>query len=227
MVTQDPFTGIIYISTGDDDDNAMIWYSTDNGANWTQLGTASQKYCRNLMFTFTEDYIYWAPDTTADTARYLFRAERDANGVLNFSSIEDYVHIGGSGSIAAYGQSYIPELNAILVLDRSDGLTSEVPVKLIDLTAGELHTIGSLKSPSGTQLVGFRTRYSEWYPKNGLIRVGFGFRTVADFNCVNHIKGFGNEGLSTTGDGLNNINNLTVQVYQNDGGFGFVLGTLY
>lgn len=227
MVVQDFYNGTIYISTGDDDDNSKIWYSSDGGDTWTQLGIPSQKYCRNLMLIFTKNYIYWAADSWGEGIRYLFRAPRDANGVLDFANKTDYIFFGGDNGIAAYGLSYIPELNAMLILDRADGVKASIPIKLVDLTNETYVDIGTLEAPSGTNYVGLRTRFSEWYPHNGMIRFGFAFKIVQNFDNVNHNKGFGNVGYSNTGEGLYNINNLVMQVYKNADGFGFVLNTMY
>ena len=227
-VQYDHYSGVVYFSTGDDDQNAMIFYSTDDGVNWTQLGTPSQKYCRNLNFTFTKDYVYWAPDFSVQSKCYLFRATRDSNGVISFSSIEDYVFIGDfTNKGASYGTAYLEELNAILVLDRCDGEVEYMPLLIVDLNNGTVKQLASLESPSGAQLVGFRTRYSEWYPKNGTFICGFGFHTVGYFNCVNHIKGFGNMGYSNTGQGELNINNLVLYIQRNGNDFSMKMDTLY
>lgn len=227
MVVQDFYTGTVYISTGDDDDNSFIYYTTDGGTTWTQLGTPSQKYCRNLMMIFTENYIYWAADSSGDSVRYLFRAERDQSGVLDWSSIADYIHFGGENAIAAYGISYIPELNAMLILDRADGVKASIPLKLVDLSNENYQTIATLKAPSDTNYVGFRTRFSEWYPHDGVIHFGFGFKVVNNFDNVNHNKGFGNVGYSNTGAGTYNINNLVAKIYKNGSVFGVHFNTLY
>lgn len=225
-VQYDHYTGVVYISTGDDDDNSKIYYSLDLGETWIVLGTPSQKYCRNLNFTFTRDYIYYAPDFVSTTNKYLFRATRTDNGVMDFDAIEDYVKLDQIGIAAAYGTVYLEEIDAILVLDRCDGVESSMPLYVVDLTNETLHTIATIEAPSGEQLVGFRTRFTEFYPKDGKIRFGFGLYQVGWSDCANHIKGFGNVGESN-GAGANNINNLELTVRRVNDGFRMSMNTYY
>lgn len=243
MVMQDFYTGICYLATGDSDKGAMLFASTNNGQSWTQLlspdsslhdheegfAGGSEKYCRMLSMTFTKDYIYWASDTAVDVSHYLFRAERDANGILDYSTVTDYVHIPKLNNAATYGTAYIPELNAILLLDRTDADELEMPVRMVTLSDGSLHTLGKLYSALGNTgaNLGFRTRFSEWYPYNGLVRVGYDFRMLSHNNATNQNKGFGNEGHTSTGNGTLNINNLFLQIYKTGNDYGFHLGTYY
>lgn len=231
LVVQDQYTGIVYASTGDDNDSSMIWYSLDSGNTWTQLGSASEKYCRNLMLTFTENYVYWAPDTQTTASRYLFRTGRTSNGLIDFSNVEDWVFLGegqGSSSPATYGTAYIPELDCIMIMDRCDGQRSVMPLNIVRLSDGQLIEVAELKPPtSDPAYLGFRTRYTEWYPKNGTIHVGFGFRITGSFDCVNHNRGFGNMGYSNTGEGSYNINNLVLTLSANGSGYYVTFDTKY
>lgn len=244
MVMQDFYTGVCYLATGDSDSGSMVFASTDNGDTWTQLlspdsaqhpnedgfAGGSEKYCRMLSMTFTKDYIYWASDTAVAVSHYLFRAERDTNGVLDYSTVTDYVNIPKVNNCATYGTAYIPELNAILLLDRTDASEMEMPVRLVNLETGTLHTIGKLEvcpALSNGGNLGFRTRFSEWYPYNGLVRVGYALKMTTHNNAVNQNKGFGNEGHTSTGNGTLNINNLFLQIYKTGDDYGFHLGTYY
>lgn len=243
-VMQDFYTGTCYLATGDSDKGAMLFASADNGETWTQLlspdsaehdhetgfAGGSEKYCRMLSMTFTKDFIYWASDTAVAVNHFLFKAERDINGVLDYSTVEEVVNIPFANYAATYGTAYIPELNAILLLERTDNAETEMPVRLVTLTDSVLHTIGKMEvTPSlasGANL-GFRTRFSEWYPYNGLVRVGYDLHMQTHNNAVNQNKGFGNEGHTTTGNGSLNINNLFLQIYRNGNEYGFHLGTYY
>ena len=243
-VMQDFYTGVCYLATGDSDKGAMLFASTDNGSTWTQLlspdsaeheheegfAGGSEKYCRMLMMNFTEDYIYWASDTAVEVNHYLFKAERDNDGVLDYSTVQEVVNIPAANHAATYGSALIPEWNAILLLERTDAAEQEMPIRLITLSDSQLHTIGKFEvcpdlAQNGANL-GFRTRFSEWYPYNGLVRAGYAMRMTTHNNAVNQNKGFGNEGHTSTGNGTLNINNLFLQLY-NNGSFGFHLGTYY
>ena len=246
MVMQDFYTGVCYMATGDDNVGSMLWASTDNGQTWTQLVSpdsdgnvneygyvnGSEKYCRMLTMTFTEDYIYWASDTPTEGYHYLFRATRnETTGILDYSTVFDYVNIPAVSGASTYGTAYLPEINAILLLDRCDSYQQSMPVRLVDLASDSLKTIGTLyvtdnEKATGASL-GFRTRFSEWYPFNCLVRVGFGLRGNHYNNDINHNRGFGNTGTWISGGGKNNINNLGVKVFKDGNLYGMKLNTYY
>lgn len=241
MISQDFYTGVCYFSTGDDDAHSMMFASTDNGSTWTQLvspdssGTndlgyanGSQIYCRNLTLTFTKDYIYWSTDAPEAVLHKILCAGRDANGVLDFSHCDILATIPEVSSLATYGTVLIPELNAILLLERSDSGATEMPVRLFTLEDNELHTLGILKSiNNGVTNIGFRTRFSEWYPNDCKCHIGYELRQNGWNDCVNRIAAFGNNGYNVTGYGANNINNLVVKVYFDGTNYGMVLDTIY
>ena len=230
-VQYDHFTGVVYFSTGDDDYNAMVWYSTDNGETWTQLGSPSQKNCRNLNYIFTEQYIYFSPDSNNQSARYVLRAVRQEDGVLDFDSIEDYINIYDESvgtNPCCYGLSYLREINALLILDRYDAERSEIPLKIADLNVGTCAVLTTLTTPGNeAMLIGFRTRYSEWYPTDCIVHFGFSFRRVGQSDATNHFKGFGNAGLGVTGNGMYNINNLSIRVNRIGDDFTCAIDTNY
>lgn len=230
MIEQDCYNGTIYLSTGDDNDASMLWCSTDGGETWTKLYT-SEKYCRNLSFTFTEDYIYWAPDTQVPASRYLFKVERDVDGIIDMQTVVDYVQLTGISTdvgTATYGISYIPELNCILILDKCDGFASDMRLDVVDLTGGTLVKVAEMHSVDGEPAhIGFRTRYSEYSPKDGKVHIGFGFRVAGNIDYVNHNKGFGNIGYSNIGAGLNNINNMLIGIKKVDSNFTAYFDTIY
>ena len=89
MVRRDPFSDVLYLTSGDDSEKCKWWYSTDSGANWTLLTTGSTSgyedhTCRCINFVFTKDYVYWATDK--GTNHTLNKAERDGNGIIDPST---------------------------------------------------------------------------------------------------------------------------------------------
>ena len=222
MVACDHFTGVIYLATGDDNVGAMVFASTDGGDTWTQLREGSELWCRMLMMTFTKDYIYWAQDTPGQ--HYLFRAERDVNGLLDYSTAIKFVTIpAASGYFASYGQAYIPEFGAVLLLDRQDSSDAGqvLPVRVIDLSDGTIETIGEIHCTNDGGNVGFRTLFSEWYPVGGIVRVGFGF---ASPTC-NKNKVCGNQW--PLNDGKDSVNNLYLKVAKDGNNWTLKIGTYY
>lgn len=76
VVMVDPYTGHVWVGTGDNPDGCWIMYSSDNGETFKPFGWGSQEY-RGLAFWFTQDYIYWNMDA-ASIAQYVFRIPRTA-----------------------------------------------------------------------------------------------------------------------------------------------------
>ena len=58
----DPYTGHVWIGTGDHDHESFILTSDDYGETLRVIGTGGQKW-RTLAFWFTEKYIYWNMDS--------------------------------------------------------------------------------------------------------------------------------------------------------------------
>lgn len=64
VVTVDPYTGNIYVGTGDWDHECHFMLSEDLGETWRVLGSGNQNW-RTLSVWFTANYIYWNMDTSA------------------------------------------------------------------------------------------------------------------------------------------------------------------
>lgn len=222
-IQYDHISNVSYLMTGDTDDGANVLYSLDYGATWNSLLSNSEKYCRVLNYVFASDYIYWASDTALLGKHYVFRAERLSNGVMNVNSIEDWIEL--TGNSATYTLSYLQELNVLVILDRCDGNALNVPVRIVNLEDGTLHTIATLETASGnSETIGFRTTYADVYALNS-INVGFGFKSTNSTTNVNLIKGFGNTG--TSGNPSANINNLVLKVAKISNGYKLLLDTHY
>ncbi len=58
----DPYTGNVWVGTGDSDAHSILYYSDDNGESFKLFAIGSQKY-RILAMWFTKDYIYWNTDS--------------------------------------------------------------------------------------------------------------------------------------------------------------------
>lgn len=233
MVQYDPYAKVVYATTGDTDAGSSCYYSTDYGDTWTLLGTNSSKYFRVLNYIYTEDYIYWAKDWYDDAEHYLFRATRDANGILDMSSIVDYIHIPPVENLSTYATCYMPEIDAILLLEREDngGITNNpAPIRLCDIANGTLHTVGYMRSAKGiVEGIGFRARYYDCYPHKCVTNVGWQMRAQVNANAVNKLDWFdsaGNDYYPST-YGLSNVNNLWLEVYKNADGYHLNVGTRY
>lgn len=62
LTVTDPYTGHVWVGTGDLDQHSRLYYSKDNGNSFTLLATGSQKF-RSLSVWFTQDYVYWNMDS--------------------------------------------------------------------------------------------------------------------------------------------------------------------
>ncbi len=62
VVTVDPYSGTIWVGTGDDDKHSRIYYSTDHGNSFKLFAIGAQHF-RMLSMWFTKDYIYWNMDS--------------------------------------------------------------------------------------------------------------------------------------------------------------------
>lgn len=60
-VQYDSFLNLLWLCTGDKDEECMIAYSKDFGKTFTEIGIGSQKW-RAMSLTFTKNYLYWGTD---------------------------------------------------------------------------------------------------------------------------------------------------------------------
>lgn len=222
-VMYDHFTGVSYVSTGDDNTGAMVFASRDDGDTWQLLREPSQKYCRLSMMTFTNDYVYWGQDSPGEHS--FFRGRR-VNGVLDYSTVESWVTIPGDKDhyFSTYGQAYLPEFNAVLLLERQDSSNPGqiLPIRVIDLREGTIEIVGYVENtdPEGGY-VGFRTIFSEWYPTGGRIHLGFGF----GWPTYNKNKVCGNKW--PINHGASSVNNLCICIKKEAGEWSLRFETVY
>ena len=73
LIQKDPYTGDVYVGTGDEDSESMILRSIDGGDTFYVLGRGSQLW-RTLAFIFTPTDIFWNVDS--DKPQFLTRLSR-------------------------------------------------------------------------------------------------------------------------------------------------------
>ena len=226
-VLQDFYTGVCYHSTGDDDTSSHCYYSTDNGSTWILGKENSEKYCRFLNLIFTEDYIYWATDTNKANMHFVFRAARNANGILDFNNIVDRIEIPLVSGLATYGCIFFKGYNALLLLERCDNAQyAEMPVRLYDISNNTLHTVYTLKAVNGTGHLGFRTRFADFYPRNNIANLAWHLRgTSIGSRGYNENAILGNQ--VTTGNTSLTVNNAEITLFKDDGTYRMTIGTHY
>ena len=201
----DPFNPVLYVSSGDGDTSAAVWYSIDGGYNFIQLDGYNRAKYRMLNMVFTKENVWWASDDWRDTHKF-WKASRGDNGVIDPTSITEILTFpysdpeGSFNRIATYSNVYLECFNAILFLDRDDeGTMDYIPLRIYDIDRQQLYEVANIY-PSSTGLYGFRNECVTIYPKGNQVVVSFGL------NYPNRLKILGN------GDG-GGINNLILNVF--------------
>jgi len=72
---QDPYTGKLWFTSGDYDDEAMIGWSDDGFRTINIIGKGSQSW-RTAQLVFTEDAIYWGADTYSSELAGIYRWDK-------------------------------------------------------------------------------------------------------------------------------------------------------
>lgn len=62
VIQEDPYTGDLYLGTGDEGFECSIFVSKDKGNCWMKIAGGGQQY-RTLSFIFTEKFVFWNTDT--------------------------------------------------------------------------------------------------------------------------------------------------------------------
>ena len=70
-VQYDPFSGRIWMGTGDRDAESSISFSADAGKTWTEIGSGDQMF-RAVSLLFTEKHVYWGSDSPT-VQNYIYR----------------------------------------------------------------------------------------------------------------------------------------------------------
>lgn len=229
---EDPFTNILYFSSGDEHDSSQVWYSTDGAATaLAELDDPNQEKYRMLNMAFTQEYVYWASDqwnlsSTTPQQHCLWKCSRDQttgildveNGLTKILSFDDEVPAGQSHAwVATYATVYFPMFNALMFLDRDDhGEHKSIPVRIYDIDGGTLHTAGVIEDiTDGSHTFGFRNVAVLCYPKSNEVAVSY------DAKTPNYNKLLGN---TNTG---NRINNLVMRIYKNGTDYSITFDTVY
>ena len=227
-VDRDPFTGLMYASTGDDETGAKFLFSDDEGDTWTVFLetndgsgiTNIEKYCRQLNFIWTREYIYWATDSRMAQSHCLFRATRLQNGLLDVQNIET-LYTFPSDRTATYHICYLPNPKGFLLLNRYD-LRDKCPMDVFfyDLDAGEMQNIGTLGNLSATLTtgcyLGFRCDAVSHYPYYSGNKIICGFalspNNMQIYNNVysSQTETFGYAQSDADNDGK--VNNIVIEV---------------
>lgn len=89
-VQYDPFTGRIWIGTGDRDEESSISFSEDYGKSWAEIGSGDQMF-RAVSLLFTADHIYWGTDAPT-RQNYIYRYSRKNGKMERLAAVDGTVH---------------------------------------------------------------------------------------------------------------------------------------
>ena len=120
QIKRDPWTGYLYLTSGDNGRQNKWWYSKDCGITFTIFNSAKICNCepnvlRMTNFVFTEKYVYWATDSAkSHSLNRMQRSEQD--GLIDVSSRKQLATL-------PYGQAtnaicFIESLNALFLYER-------------------------------------------------------------------------------------------------------------
>jgi hypothetical protein len=195
MVRRDPWTDIIYLTSGDGHAYCKWWYSEDYGATWTLLtsggdSTWEENTLRCINFVFTKDFAYWATDK--GTNHSLNKIKRDVGtGVLDVETrvkLADLPEGRATNSIC-----YVDKPNGIFMYDRvdvgyEDYYDTGFDVQYYDLANNELKTLVHINLTASTW-GGHRGKCYVNYTSGAEPRPAMGFSVdtpcIMDIPCIN------------------------------------------
>ena len=160
QIRRDPWTNILYLTSGDKIGQLNWWYSSDFGETWNYIiRDSSSDYpweehiLRCINFIFTKDYIYWAVDHGTNSC--LNRIKRGSNGVIDISTRKKLCDI--PFAIATNSCCYVESPNGIFMFTRidigeeyEDYYGSKVPLLLYSFEDNKLHTLGEIGLTNGS-----------------------------------------------------------------------------
>lgn len=221
-VQYDPYTGIIYAASGDDDTAAAVYVSKDNGDTFELLHGPNEKECRLLNFAFTKDKVYWASDSGYENKHFLFSVDRGEDGVINYSTLQElhkFELVGSYSGVATYSTCYIPAINCLLFLDRADTICDSMPLFVYNITSKEVIQVDTINF-FNERYGGFRTECSQLYTTDNSIIVGFGYTTFEISDNRNNMKLLGNTDTDC------NIRNMVIRLFKEGNTFTVTYDTI-
>jgi len=210
-IQRDPYTGVIYATTGDDNTGAYVYYSVDDGNTFNILYGPSEKLCRLVNYIFTENWIYWSSDTSIYEFHFFFKAPR-TSGILDHQNITEILQFPNIANLATYNSVFVESINCILFLERFDSNGSSLLLRVYDFNDNQLKTIDTLTSVIGSSSFGFRLNYVDIYPTGNSVYCGFSETLNLYSNYANNISKAGNRDASI----IHRRNNLIITL-QRDG----------
>jgi hypothetical protein len=92
-VQKDPYTGKLWICTGDSDEESMIAWSDDEFKTIKRIGPEGQLW-RVCQLVFTEDDILWGTDTGSEDVAGIYRWNKKSNELKKCQRIDGAIFYG-------------------------------------------------------------------------------------------------------------------------------------
>lgn len=92
-IQKDPFTGIIWICTGDSDAESMIAWSDDGFKTIHKIASGSQ-VCRVCQLVFTEEAIIWGTDTESEDKAGIYRWDKNSTELKKLEIVDGAIFFG-------------------------------------------------------------------------------------------------------------------------------------
>jgi hypothetical protein len=89
----DPYTGKLWICTGDKDNESMIGWSDDDYKNIVPIGQGSQIW-RTCQLVFTKEAVYWGSDTGSIDLAGIYRWDKDMAKLTRLRHIKGGILFG-------------------------------------------------------------------------------------------------------------------------------------
>jgi hypothetical protein len=99
LVTVDPYTGHVWVGTGDANEHSRIYVSEDHGDTFQLLGLGDQSW-RTLAVWFTADYVYWDMDTSSPQS--IWRIPRTAHQPSGWPTMTPEISSGTTIALTRY-----------------------------------------------------------------------------------------------------------------------------
>jgi hypothetical protein len=90
---RDPFTGKLWICTGDFDDESMIGWSDDEFMNIQFIGNGAQRW-RSCQLVFTENAVYWGADTGSEEHGGIYRWDKTTMKLEKLIKVDGAIFFG-------------------------------------------------------------------------------------------------------------------------------------
>lgn len=88
----DPFEDLIWVTTGDRNEECQVAFSSDHCKSFHSIGDGSQTW-RTAGPVFTEDYVFWGTDNPKGE-NYIIRWDRDAGEIERIASVVGPIYYG-------------------------------------------------------------------------------------------------------------------------------------